>query len=418
MRARTFERAPAILPSYVRALTRRAARSTPVPDVEAVLSGITVDRERLAAYASVCGFAATDPLPATYPHVLAFPLAMALMTDRAFPLPAMGLVHIANRITVHRPIEAGARLDLRVHATAIAPHPSGSAFDIVARLWAGELAWESTSTYLSRGRGSGEKAPRPAEDVGLDEAAVWRLPSNTGRRYAAVSGDRNPIHLYTATARLFGFKRAIAHGMWTKARLLAELAPRLPPAYTVQVSFGSPVLLPATVRLMTGGELEFRLESQDGRRTHLYGTVTALRYGDRALIAGFGEVLALRAALHPRPHHVHQAQRGSPGLLVGCGQGPFGHGIGGADQRMGDRGRLAAQFRVARLGVFGPGVSRLGLQHQLGNGRDDLTPYPSHLAGQRIVQRPGLLVEHGPARAVLGDIGEERQQSAPQAFAR
>jgi acyl dehydratase len=105
--------------------------------------------------------------------------------------------------------------------------------------------------------------------------AVWRVPADTGRRYAAVSQDRNPIHLYPLTARMFGFKTAIAHGMWTTARVLAELAPRLPGAFTVDVAFGAPVPLPATVRLLAGGDLGFRLVSQDGARTHLYGTVSA-----------------------------------------------------------------------------------------------------------------------------------------------
>jgi acyl dehydratase len=259
--------------TYLRAVTKHTARTTPVPETEAALSTIT-DRGHLSAYARVCGFAATEQLPPTYPHVLAFPLAMGLMTDRAFPLPVLGLVHIANRITVHRPIEVGERLDIRVHAEAVRPHPSGLAFDIVACVSAGDLAWESVSTYLHRGQGYGEKAPR--QETSLDETAVWRLPPDTGRRYAAVSGDRNPIHLYPLTARPFGFKRAIAHGMWTKARVLAELAPRLPQAYTVEVSFGSAVLLPATVRLLTSSEFGFRLESEDGTRRYLYGAVSAL----------------------------------------------------------------------------------------------------------------------------------------------
>lgn len=34
--------------------------------------------------------------------------------------------------------------------------------------------------------------------------------------------DYNPIHLYTATAKLFGFKRAICHGMYVGALALEE----------------------------------------------------------------------------------------------------------------------------------------------------------------------------------------------------
>ncbi|TMF44955.1 MAG: hypothetical protein E6I24_10230, partial [Chloroflexi bacterium] len=80
-----------------------------------------------------------------------------------------------------------------------------------------------------------------------DPTAIWRVPRNIGRRYAAVSGDVNPIHLNPLAARLFGFRRAIAHGMWLKARCLAALEGRLPDALTATVEFKSPLLLPSTV---------------------------------------------------------------------------------------------------------------------------------------------------------------------------
>jgi acyl dehydratase len=77
--------------------------------------------------------------------------------------------------------------------------------------------------------------------------ATWRLPGDLGRRYGSVSGDLNPIHIHPLTARLFGFRSAIAHGMWTKARCLAALESRLPGAFTVEVTFRKPILLPAGV---------------------------------------------------------------------------------------------------------------------------------------------------------------------------
>jgi acyl dehydratase len=76
---------------------------------------------------------------------------------------------------------------------------------------------------------------------------TWRLGGDVGRRYAAVSGDHNPIHLYPLTARALGFKRQIAHGMWSAARCVAALENRLPDAVTVDVAFRRPLFLPATV---------------------------------------------------------------------------------------------------------------------------------------------------------------------------
>ena len=81
---------------------------------------------------------------------------------------------------------------------------------------------------------------------------MLRVPDDIGRRYAAVSGDVNPIHLNPLAAKAFGFPRAIAHGMWTHARSLAALEGRLPAGpLTVRAQFAKPVLLPSTVALHT-----------------------------------------------------------------------------------------------------------------------------------------------------------------------
>lgn len=70
-----------------------------LPSNEFVRTGVVVDPAHLAAYNQVCGFRLTDDLPATYPHILAFPLQVALMTERDFPFGLLGMVHVANRIT-------------------------------------------------------------------------------------------------------------------------------------------------------------------------------------------------------------------------------------------------------------------------------------------------------------------------------
>jgi hypothetical protein len=256
---------------------RRSARE--LPAVELTQAGVRVDRDRLAAYAEVCGFGLSDAVPATYPHILAFPLHMALMTDGAFPFAPMGLVHVANRISQHRRILGSDTLDLTVRAADLRPHPKGRQFDIVSEAAVdGEVVWRDVSTMLRRGGGEGEKAPR--EDRPLPSGATrWRLAGDLGRRYAAVSGDRNPIHLYAATAKAFGFPRQIAHGMWSKARCLAALQPRLPDAFEVDVEFKKPILLPATVAFGAQRGVdgtEFCLTDARKGMTHLVGTVRPL----------------------------------------------------------------------------------------------------------------------------------------------
>ncbi|MEU4422028.1 MaoC/PaaZ C-terminal domain-containing protein [Actinoplanes sp. NPDC024001] len=250
-------------------------RGTALPDVEMVQRGVVVDRSHLALYDRVCGFRLSDTLPATYPHVLAFPLAMRLMTAPDFPLPLIGLVHVANRITVHRPVSADTPLDLSVRVAGLRDHPRGRQFDAIATASAdGTEVWRGVSTYLrisGPARATGDRPEEPAADPG---GAVWRVPARVGGDYAAVSGDRNPIHTSRVGARLFGFPRPIAHGMWTKARSLAALEGRLPDAYTVDVAFKAPVLLPARVTFTagpTGEGWEFALRS---KRPHLFGSVS------------------------------------------------------------------------------------------------------------------------------------------------
>jgi MaoC dehydratase-like protein len=248
-------------------------RGPALPDREIVRRGVTVDLARLVSYNRVCGFRLGDTLPATYPHVLAFPLAMTLMTASDFPFPAVGIVHVANRITVRRPILASSPLDFSVHAENLRAHDRGLVFDMVATASVdGSTVWTGVSTYLSKSSAKGQAKrghpPAPAP------TAVWNVPARVGGEYAAVSGDHNPIHTSRIGAKLFGFPRPIAHGMWTKARAVAALEGRLPAAYTVDVSFKQPIPLPAKVGF-TATERDdgwdFRV---DGKRPHLAGQVT------------------------------------------------------------------------------------------------------------------------------------------------
>ncbi len=264
-------------------------RGSEIPDLTLMLSDVAVKRDRLADYDRVCGFGLSDTLPPTYPHMLAFPLQLALMTDGSFPFPAIGLVHIANEITQHRALRLAEPLEVKVWATPLAPHPRGHQFSLRTEVRAGgELVWEETSTNLRRGGGEGaEKAPSrngqrakaktlvPASE--LPPIATWSLPGDLGRRYGSVSGDMNPIHIHPLTARLFGFPSAIAHGMWTKARCLAALGPELPDAFTVRVAFRKPIVLAARVSYVEqarAGGIDFGV--RDAKRpesSHLDGAV-------------------------------------------------------------------------------------------------------------------------------------------------
>src|SRR5581483_10075046 len=267
MAVRELNSAPRMLPLFVRAGAGMipgasklpligAGRGDEVPDLTLVRKHVRVDRNRLAAYDRVCGFSLRDALPPTYPHILAFPMQLALISDGSFPFPAVGLVHIYNRITQHRPLNLDEELSLRVWAYPIEPQPRGRQFSLHTEVSVDDrVVWEEVSTNLRRGSGAEDaRAPEVPSAEDLKPSATWRLPGDLGRRYGSVSGDLNPIHVHPLTARLFGFKSAIAHGMWTKARCLAALGPRLPDAFSVEVAFKKPILLPAEVRFVEGDE--------------------------------------------------------------------------------------------------------------------------------------------------------------------
>jgi acyl dehydratase len=270
---------------YAKAALTAFGRGGGLPDTHLTRKGVAVDPAHVAEYARVCFLPLSDVLPVTYPHMVTFPLQMALMSDRAFPLALPGLVHARNRIESLRPISRDEPLDLEVWAENFAQHRSGAAVDLRATVSiGGEEVWRSTSTYLARGVTAPEGAPEAQIEVPVGDlervAATWRIPDDAGRRYAKVSGDVNPIHLSGITAKAFGFKRAIAHGMWVKARTLGALGGRLPDALAVDVAFRKPLLIPSTVTLSTASVgadgWDVAVRNASGGSEHMAGTIRRL----------------------------------------------------------------------------------------------------------------------------------------------
>ncbi|HXS47007.1 MAG TPA: MaoC/PaaZ C-terminal domain-containing protein [Solirubrobacterales bacterium] len=293
MTTRTLNSAPSILPLYARAAAPMIPGASllpfvpggggEIPELDLELAGVEADPAAVAAYDRVCGFTLHDHLPPTYPHVLAFPLHMAVMADGGFPFGAVGLVHLENRIEQHRRIGLGEEMTIRVRPTKLQPHPKGRTFSLLTEVTVGgEKAWESVSTMLRRGGGDGETSVEnsfAALPTDVPPSAEWKLGGDLGRRYAAVSGDRNPIHMHSLTAKPLGFSAAIAHGMWTKARCLAALDSRLPDAFAVDVRFRKPILLPGRVELASatdGEETTFAVRDAKRQIPHLDGRVAPL----------------------------------------------------------------------------------------------------------------------------------------------
>jgi hypothetical protein len=229
-----------------------------------------VNDDRLRRYLDVCGFTADrTTVPATYPHIMAWPAMFRMLRGRDFPLPLIGLVHITNVIEQLQPLSTKDKPDFAVRWENLHDHERGRAVDVVTLATVdGETVWRETSTYLRRSR-----APRrasgsaPAAQIPAAQD-TWSVSPSIAQAYARVSGDRNPIHTSTVAARLFGFPARIAHGMWSLARGLAAIERELPDKSTVDASFRAPIVLPAQVAF-TGSADGFTLFDPRTGRTHV-----------------------------------------------------------------------------------------------------------------------------------------------------
>jgi len=327
MADRVHEVTPKLRSSYLRAAAAALPGGSLLPGVPGgggalpqgteLQRGVHVDRRHLRNFRRLFQLPTARELPLIYPHLLAFPLHMALMTDPEFPFPAIGTVHLENTITRWRPVRNDATLELRVRADGPRPHRVGLTFDLVTEVYeADTLLWEERSTMLRRGArlpqltggdsGAAEAgAASPgtaadAADVASEKPAAataekpakgsaqlaerWRLPATSGRRYAGISGDRNPIHLHPLSAQAFGFPRAIAHGMELVGRVAASLDAVTPVEATLSAAFRKPVLLPSSVAFVaTGGGSDWSYTVQspgkagDAPRIHLTGALAPAR---------------------------------------------------------------------------------------------------------------------------------------------
>jgi acyl dehydratase len=276
------------LSSLVKVAVRRPAGLAPgavIPVIE-VRRDVVVEPAWLADYRRLIGDVDTDVLPPCAPQVLAVGLHLQILQDARFPLPALGMVHVENVIEERRALPATGTLSLVARVDGHRPHDKGVTFDIVteARVSGddGPPAWRSVMTALVRDPRLAQ--PQPKSDARVTDGAVVtsssiRVREDTGRRYAGVAGDANPIHLWATTAKAFGFPRAIAHGMWTLARSLAEVSTALPPLpRRTTVKFIRPVLLPSTilVEARRGDGLALRVTPERAGPPHLVGTVAPL----------------------------------------------------------------------------------------------------------------------------------------------
>lgn len=227
-----FDRAPANAWPLLRALVSGRPAQAPQAQlgvhIHAQWRGARAAPDKLARYQQLCKLTPTSTLPVLFVHAMAMPLHMAIFAHPRFPLRLPGLVHWTNSTESMRPIGENQAVDFECSLQGITPTERGQSFSLhTTASVGGQVVWRETSTYLSplvRSK-SGKKPPAQGEPepTWSEPVAQWLVAANAGRRFAWPAGDWNPIHLSPLTARLFGYPRAIAHGMFSAARCLAML---------------------------------------------------------------------------------------------------------------------------------------------------------------------------------------------------
>lgn len=281
-----------MVPAYARVLLGRKPYSAPngtvIEPVELEARKVVLSPAHLQRYREVCAVpASVQGLPPAYLHVLAMPLHMQLFVVRNFPVKVLGLIHLRNTIRVLAPVEERAPLRLRVLFDTLRVTDAGQEYDFTTCYEQnGVVVWEEISTMFARGIAGpkeGNKRPviersnHPEQGTHTD---MLEIAQNTGWRYARVSGDFNPIHLTARTAQMFGFKQAVAHGMWSMGRCLASAAPQIPNMnIQIDTQFKLPVYIPSQALARTWavpGGADISMCTMKGDRLHLSMQVRSL----------------------------------------------------------------------------------------------------------------------------------------------
>ena len=249
----------------------------PFPFLSNYVKGVQIEKKHLLAYQKLLGFEQNEQVPPTYLSMLGFPMILRLMTHADFPMKAMGQVHLSNEISVFKnfPMHQAITLTAGINNSRVTSRGVEWSVGLIAKA-DGELVWSSESTMLHRCKTGVRRQGLPVI-VRAGESQTWAIDGGMGRRYASVSGDYNPIHLSAISAKLFGFKKAIVHGMWSKARCLAVLKDQLPESgYRVRANFHRPLFLPSNVLFYSERKADmtsFSIFNQTGEQAHMDGCI-------------------------------------------------------------------------------------------------------------------------------------------------
>lgn len=184
-----------------------------------------VDVASIERYAEHLGFI-HGALPVTWYYLPVQRAHLATLLAQPVSFRLAGIIHTENDIVEHARPQLGRPLILATQVRVEPPAANGAIYCTLRTDGEqdGTAIVTCTSRYLvKRGQRSGQHAPRDTIALDGPELAAWELTPASGRRYAAVSSDWNPIHLSGWTARLMGLPAPIIHGMHSVGKACAEL---------------------------------------------------------------------------------------------------------------------------------------------------------------------------------------------------
>lgn len=248
VRAAPLPLLPGLLLGGAATLLRRKAVAWPEIAFAAHFAVAGIDMAHVARYRKLFDNPGTD-VPLTYFYLLAQRAQLALMLDERFPCPLPGLIHSRNDLRQHAVAQTDSALDIHVAVRLyldVGDVPKiACGVDIEQ---AGRLVVSCTSEYrMSRKKRNWPAVQAEPEKLPISFSQIdWTFEKQVIRRYAIVSGDYNPIHLSSLLARLFGFRSAIAHGMYSVGRAAAQIERQTSrPVTAISADFRRPIHLPA-----------------------------------------------------------------------------------------------------------------------------------------------------------------------------
>ena len=194
-----------------------------------------VGRERVAAFVDVTGDDAErwrDHAPPGYAAALLFAVAGDFLTDSRITPYLATLIHIDQQFTYPAPISIGA--NVVVTGTVERVRERGGAYFVnfgATGMVGDNVVLESRSTFLMSDKAAidvpADQVEPAAADRGRNEAASASLAAEIGRlsstaksasradlvRYAAATGDFNPLHWDHESARAAGLEGVVVHGL-------------------------------------------------------------------------------------------------------------------------------------------------------------------------------------------------------------